>query len=140
MMNIMLMIIQLLILLGLIYLIYKSKIIFTSIYRYIYYYTYSNYIYETFEQIKKLAYSKIFNEHAVIELTNNTKLNSEQINIYSREYIKLIYLFSGKIIDDVTVLYGSQENMIAYLTAEFVTKIIFDQLDKYSKEAEENTI
>jgi len=79
---------------------------------------------------------KIFNENVILELTNNSKLDSKQISFFSKEYIKLLYLFSGDMINDIIILYGNSENMIAHLTSEFVTKIIYDQIDKFSKENE----
>jgi len=115
---------------------YKSKTLIKVLNRFIYYYIYYNYVSDTFEQIKKIAYMKIFNENVILELTNNSKLDSKQISFFSKEYIKLLYLFSGDMINDIIILYGNSENMIAHLTSEFVTKIIYDQIDKFSKENE----
>lgn len=91
---------------------------------------------ELFNKSKEQAYIKIFCEYLITELTCHTKLNTQQINNLSKEYIKLLFLFSGEhIINDLSRIYGSKTNLISFLTSEFVNRIISDERDHYEKQS-----
>lgn len=93
-----------------------------------------------FEDSKNSAYVKIYNENLIVEVLNRTKLNETQIADLSKEYVKLVFLFSGdQIISDLCMLYGSKETLIAKLTSDFVTQIICDETELYSKKLEESS-
>ena len=102
------------------------------------YYKNHELMYEILEKSKKLAYAKLFNENILVEVSNKTKLNSDQVTKLSKQYVNLIYLYSGKkLINDLIEVYTSEESFIANLTSEFIIKIISDELEYYSKQAED---
>lgn len=100
---------------------------------------YQNYddINKVLKESKDLAYDKIFKEYVITELSEGTKLNSEQIDSLVREYLKLVFQFLGdKVSSDLVALYGDDSNLMSILTYEFVSRIVNEELEHYSKQAE----
>lgn len=93
---------------------------------------------EIFEKSKRLAYTKVYNENIVTYTWNETRVNKKDMDIFSKKFIELVFLYSGKdIINDLIKLHGDMDSLVSSLTSEFIMKVIDDEIELFSKKTEE---
>lgn len=107
---------------SLLILLYNKKIIVENSEKIIY----------SFEKCKEIIYNKKYYEYLSIELINETHIDSKTLDKVIKEYVKEVFLIMGdNLIENMIVMKGSKESIIAELSFEFKNRILKEDINKF---------
>jgi hypothetical protein len=88
-----------------------------------------------FNNAKHNAYQKIFREQILVHANSGYKMNQVELIKLQSEYSSIVFIYCGShIIEDLIMLYGSIDTLVAQLATDLVIKIQNDEVLMISPE------